>query len=273
MKLTQHTKLTILIGSFALLFSSVMNSQVGINTITPAPGAILDINGASTKGFLMTKVTLTGTDDITTITPSATVGLLVYNTATAGAPAVRVNAGFYYWNGSSWRRFFNQGYTLSYGQTAQVTASTTNTTYVTLPGLDTGNITVPFSGTYQIRVEGYYSAGNLILTSGDGATQGSISLAMSTGGGSLGMIKETYITTSSKRMGSTTVNNLAQSASIVWNIDLTAGVTYRFAVRGREWLANNVGTGSFGKDTSGYTGNSVNTAQRGTMSITLIQQQ
>ncbi len=360
--------------------------------------------------------------------------------------------GFYYFNGTKWRRFYTQGYTLSYDQTAEVTASTTNTEYVVLPGLDTGNITVPFSGTYQIRVEGYYAAGNLISTAGDGAAQGSISLAMSTttagggggGGGCTGgissfpytesfesgvgawtqsiaddidwtrdaggtpsggtgpssgsngafymyveasgeftggypnkrailnspcfdlsasptatfsfdyhmfgatdmgsialevsddngaswttlwnetgnkgdvwlsqsvdlsayiggsvqlrfnrvtgstwqadiavdnirlsdsptltTVKETYLTTSSKRIGGTTVNNLAQSASILVNLELNAGVTYRFAVRGREWLANNVSTGSFGKNTSGYSGNSVNDAQRGTMTISLIKQ-
>jgi hypothetical protein len=89
---------------------------------------------------------------------------------------------------------------------------------------------------------------------------------------SLSMVKETYITTSSKRLGSTTVNNLAQSASIIYNVDLDAGTTYRFAVRGREWLPNNVTTGTFGKDTSGYSGNTVNDAQRGTMTISLIKQ-
>ena len=89
---------------------------------------------------------------------------------------------------------------------------------------------------------------------------------------SFSTVKETYITTSSKQLGATTVNNLAQSASILVNMELNAGVTYRFAVRGREWLTNNVATGSFGKNTSGYSGNTVNTAQRGTMTITLIKQ-
>ncbi|GHC65715.1 hypothetical protein GCM10008083_33600 [Ulvibacter litoralis] len=220
----------------------------------------------------MTKVALTGTNDSTTITPSATTGLMVYNTATAGAAGFEVIPGFYYWNGTKWRSFYNQGYTLNYTQTAQATASSNNRTYVTLPGLDTGSITVPFTGTYQIRVEAFYSAGNLISTAGDGAAQGSISLAQATGGGPLNMIKETYLTTSSKRLGSTTVNNLAQSATILWNLKLTAGVTYQFAVRGREWLANNVGTGTFGKNTSGYSGSGINDAQRGTMTITLIKQ-
>lgn len=275
MKHFKHSRLTILIGSFALVFSCLVSAQVGINTKTPTVGTALDVVSTD-KGFIMTKVALTGTNDTTTITPSAVTGLMVYNTANGGAAGFEVIPGFYYWNGSSWRRFYNQGYTLSYTQSAEVTASTSNTTYVILPGLDTGNITVPFTGTYQIRVEGYYSAGNLSGTAGDGASQGSISLAMATGAGSLNMIKETYLTTASKRLNlsptAVTVNNLAQSATIVWNIYLTAGVSYRFAVRGREWLANYVGTGIFGKNTSGYSGAGINNAQRGTMAITLIKQ-
>lgn len=268
----KSTRLTLLLASIALLFSCFVSAQVGINTTSPIPGTILDIS-SSDKGFMMTKVALTGNKDVTTIQPSATTGLMVYNVATAGAAGFEVTPGFYYWDGGTWLRFYNQGYSLNYTQTAEVLASTSNTTYVILPGLDTGNITVPFSGTYQFRIEAYYSAGNLISTTGDGAAQGSISLAMSTSGGPLGMIKETYLTTASKRLGGTTVNNLAQSATIIWNQDLTAGVTYRFAVRGREWLANNVGTGTFGKNTSGYSGAGINNAQRGTMTITLIKQQ
>lgn len=439
-------------GTFALLCTFTMGAQVGINTTSPSSASALEIRSTD-KGFLMTKVALTGTDDLTTITPSVTTGLLVYNTATAGSAGNEVAPGFYYFDGTSWQRFFTQGYTLSYKQSAAVTASTSNTTYVTLPGLDTGDITVPFSGTYQIRVEGFYSAGDLINASGDGAAQGSISLALASapagGGGSGGCsggisafpynesfeaslggwtqdtgddinwlrdsggtpssgtgpstgsngswymyieasggnnpgrrailnspcfdfsgetaasvnfdyhmngtnmgtldleisddngaswstlwsqsgsqgnswnsvsldlsafagggiqlrfngvtgngwssdiavdnvsvtntagppptpsfstLKETYITTSSKRIGGTMVNNLAQSATIIYNINLVAGTTYRFAVRGREWLANGVDTGSFGRDTSGYIGSGINDAQRGTMTISLIKQ-
>ncbi|MDC7995896.1 choice-of-anchor J domain-containing protein [Altibacter sp. HG106] len=436
-----------------LLCATVATAQVGVNTTTPNASAALDIRSTN-KGFLMTKVALTGTNDNTTISGSPTTGLLVYNTATAGSVGNEVTPGFYYFDGSIWKRFYTQGYNLTYEQSAEVLASTTSTEYVILPGLDTGEFTVPFSGTYQIRVEAFYSAGNLISTTGDGATQGSISLAMadiSTGGGGggsgddctggvttypynesfesgLGLwtqsaadffdwtrdaggtpsgntgpaaasngswyiyteastpnypdrqtiltspcfnltslpaatftfdyhmygaadmgtfllevsdddggtwtpiwsqtgnqgnvwntqsvdlsayiggsiqlrfnrttgstwqadiaidnisltntavtsfttLKETYLTSSSKRLGSTTVNNLAQSASIIYNINLAAGTTYRFAVRGREWLPNNVGTATFGKNTSGYSGSSsVNDAQRGTMTISLIRQ-
>ena len=267
-----------LIEALALMSSCLLNAQqVGINTTSPADGTVLDVH-SSDKGFLMPRVSLSGTDDTSTISitgTTPTTGLMVYNTNTGGGAGVAVIPGFYYWNGSSWRRFFNQGYELEYTQSAAVTASTTSTTYTILPGLDTGNITVPFTGTYQIKVEGWYSAGDLISTTSDGASQGSISLALSTSGGSFVTVKETYVTSSSKRLSAiaSTINNLAENATIVWNIQLTAGVTYRFAVRGREWLANNCNTGSFGRDTSGYPGSGgVNTAQRGTMSIRLIKQ-
>lgn len=275
---TRSSRIPKLIGALALMSSCLLHAQqVGINTTTPADGTVVDVH-SSDKGFLMPRVSLSGTDDVSTISITGTVpttGLMVYNTNTGGGAGVAVIPGFYYWNGTEWRRFFNQGYELEYTQSAAVTASTTSTTYTILPGLDTGNITVPFTGTYQIRIEAFYAAGDLISTAQDGAAQGSISLALSTSGGAFTTVKETYVTTSSKRLSAiaSTINNLAESATIVWNIELTAGVTYRFAVRGREWLANNVGTGSFGRDTSGYTGSGgVSTAQRGTMSIRLIAQ-
>lgn len=452
MKFLTISKQLFLFSSCALFWSLLANAQVGVNTTTPAASSVLDIT-SSDKGFLMTKVALTGTDDITTITPAPSTGLLVFNTATNGSPGTEVVQGFYYFNGTSWRRFYNQGFTLSYEQADEVLASTSNTTFRILPGLDTGEITVPFSGTYQIRVEAYYAAGNLVNAGSDGAAQGAISLAMFSsgvsGGGSscsggitnfpynesfesglgawtqstadninwtrrsgstpsggtgptsandgsfymyteatnnfnrqailnspcfnlttspaasinfdyhmrgsntgtinlevsdddgvswtsiwnengdqgtnwlsesvdlsdyiggsvqlrfnattgpgfrsdiaidnievnetagtfmgggnvdLTTIKETYLTTSSKRLGNTSVNNLAQSGSILVNIDLNAGTTYRFAVRGREWLTNNASSSTFGKNTSGYAGNSINDAQRGTMTISLIKQ-
>ncbi|OAB79684.1 hypothetical protein [Cochleicola gelatinilyticus] len=248
------------------------HAQVGINTTTPADGALLDVS-SSNKGFLMPRVELTGTNDVTTITPSATTGLLVYNTVTAGPLATQVTPGFYYWSGVQWRRLYNQGYTLKYDQTSEARASALSTVYTNLPGLNTGTITVPFSGTYQIIIHGFYAAGNLISNSYDGAAQGSISLAVSENGGALSTLKEAYVTTTSKSVNGTVVNNLAQSVTILVNIDLDVTKTYRFQVRGREWKTNNVSRGYYGKNTSSYSGaSSVNDAQRGTMSISLIKQ-
>jgi len=265
----------------AITYHGNLVAQVGINTTSPTDGALLDIS-SSDKGFLLPRVSLTGTDDVTTITPSATTGVLVYNTVTAGALPVQVTPGFYYWTGSKWGRLYNLGYTIEYEQSAEVQASASNTTYVLLPGLDTGSISLPFSGTYQLRVNASYAAGlnqsdpfPYTTCSNEAATQGSLSLWIETNGvPAVTPTKANYVTSSSKCIDSLSFHSLAQNTTIIWNADLDASDTHRFYVQGREWLPNDTGRGWFGKDTSGYTGaNSVDTAQRGYMTITLIKQQ
>ncbi len=273
------TQFTLKAGSIFILFFLInfitIHAQMGINTSTPSNGALLDIT-SSDKGFLMPRIALTGTDDVTTITPSATTGVMLYNTVTAGALPVQVTPGFYYWSGVQWRRLYNQGYTLVYDQTAEVVADSDPTIYVDLTGLDTGVINIPFSGTYQIVVTGYLAAGDVDGISGDGATQGSISLLMDTNAsGSFTRVKETYITSSSKDIaGGTDFYNLGQAATIIYSVVLDVVNTYQFKVQGREWHPEGVLTGTFGKDTSSYVGaGSVNDAQRGRMTISLVRQQ
>lgn len=67
-------------------------AQIGIGTKTPDESSALDVK-LPNKGVLLSRVSLTGTTDITTI-PSAANSLTVYNTATAGD----VVPGYYYWN-------------------------------------------------------------------------------------------------------------------------------------------------------------------------------
>ena len=89
----------------SLLFVFVNNifaQNVGIGTITPDAGALLDIT-ATNKGILIPRVTLTGINDISTI-PGVTRSLLVYNTATAGSGNLAVQPGYYYWSGTFWVR-------------------------------------------------------------------------------------------------------------------------------------------------------------------------
>ena len=261
---------------FCILFVGSLHiiAQAGINTSSPANGALLDISSTN-KGFLIPRVTLTGTNDVTTITPSATTGLLVYNTVTAGALPVQVTPGFYYWNGSQWLRFYNRGYGIKFDQGAQTTASTLSSVYTQISGLDTGFINVPYSGTYQIKVETAYACGNLSATTSEGVGQASISLNMTTSlVGVPVRVKEKYVTSTSKRINTVTMNSLPQNTTIIYTVDLDVLETYRFNVTGREWSRNNVGLGTFGKDTSGYPGaSSVNNAQRGSISITLLKQQ
>tara|TARA_R100000935_G_scaffold38680_1_gene60021 strand:- start:135232 stop:136056 length:825 start_codon:yes stop_codon:yes gene_type:complete len=260
--------------ALCILFCGNIVAQVGINTTNPANGALLDVFSAN-KGLLTPRVELTGTDDTTTITPSATVGLLVYNTVIAGALPIQVTPGFYYWNGSQWQRFYNRGYGTKFDQGAQTTASSLSSVYTQISGLDTGFISVPYSGTYQVKVETAYACGNLSSTTSEGVGQASVSLNMTTGLVGLPVrVKEKYVTSTSKRVGSVTINNLPQNTTIIYTVDLDLRETYRFNATGREWSRNNVGVGTFGKNTSGYSGASgVNNAQRGSISVTLLKQQ
>lgn len=90
-----------------LLIASIADAQTGIGTSTPNASAKLDVS-STTQGFLPPRVTLTGTNDNTTIKNSAgtsitpATGLLVYNTATTTTDPFRVIPGYYYYNGTTW---------------------------------------------------------------------------------------------------------------------------------------------------------------------------
>ncbi len=83
-----------------LLFHALTSAQVGIGTTSPDDGAILDISSTD-KGLLIPRITLTGLNDNTTITPITT-GLLIFNSTAAGSGANAIDQGFHYWNGSVW---------------------------------------------------------------------------------------------------------------------------------------------------------------------------
>ncbi len=86
-----------------VVFTTTTFAQVGIGTTNPHPSAILELN-ASDKALLLTRVALTGTDDVTTI-PTPTAGMIVFNTVdTVGANAVKAN-NLYRFNGTSWDFF------------------------------------------------------------------------------------------------------------------------------------------------------------------------
>lgn len=98
---------------FAILFINLCYSQnVGINTATPDPSAILEVSAdappgstvITKKGVLPPRVSLIGISDITTI-PNPTNGLLIFNTSNAGTyPNDVIANNFYYWNGTHWER-------------------------------------------------------------------------------------------------------------------------------------------------------------------------
>lgn len=83
-----------------------MSAQTGIGTATPNASAKLEV-AATNKGFLPPRVTLSGTNDISTISSPAT-GLVVFNTATAGTTPNNVLPGYYYYDGTKWNQLVDQ---------------------------------------------------------------------------------------------------------------------------------------------------------------------
>ena len=83
-----------------------LNAQTGIGTTSPHVSAKLEV-AATNKGFLPPRVTLTGTNDQSTIANPAT-GLVIYNTATSGTTPNNVIPGYYYYDGTKWNQLVDQ---------------------------------------------------------------------------------------------------------------------------------------------------------------------
>lgn len=99
------------IASVVLLSTTSLNAQnVGINTSGAAPNASagLDIDFTN-RGLLIPRVALTARNNNAPIGATVTTGLMVYNTATAGAAPNNVVPGFYFWNGTAWIAFGGTG--------------------------------------------------------------------------------------------------------------------------------------------------------------------
>ena len=86
---------------FIGLFSLTIQAQVGINTTSPADGAMLDVT-ATDKGILIPRVALTSRAVSAPVTPEPVTGVLVFNTNTAGTDPNDVEPGFYWWDGVQW---------------------------------------------------------------------------------------------------------------------------------------------------------------------------
>jgi len=100
LNLTISKQIILVIGLF---FTITCNSQSGIGTTTPNASAKLEV-AATDKGFLPPRVALTASNAFSPIVGTAAnaTGLLVYNTASAGAAPNNVVPGYYYWNGTAW---------------------------------------------------------------------------------------------------------------------------------------------------------------------------
>lgn len=92
---------------FTLFLSFTTIAQVGIGNTSPNANSLLEIgNGTDTKGVLLPRVSLTGTNNPSPLSVDVE-GMIVYNTNTNGTGATAVSSGFYFNNGSDWVRLAN----------------------------------------------------------------------------------------------------------------------------------------------------------------------
>jgi len=83
------------------LHITAQNVAINNDGSVPANGALLDAKSLN-KGILIPRISLTGTNDITTV-PDRPESLLIYNiSSVTGSNAV--SPGYYYWNGAAWVR-------------------------------------------------------------------------------------------------------------------------------------------------------------------------
>ncbi|GAA5094926.1 hypothetical protein GCM10023210_27060 [Chryseobacterium ginsengisoli] len=154
---------------FSLLLTAfgLANGQVGINTATPDPSAILDLSQSSKAGGLkFPTVALQSTTDIITI-PNPASGLMIFNTATAGTGLGAVTAGsIYKFNGTIWKKLSTKDETLNGNVPKVVAFGKKVSTTTTCNGINEGffaleQISNPAilssSGAFTAPQSGYYS--------------------------------------------------------------------------------------------------------------------
>ena len=100
-------KNSIIAAAFVFGAVGISNAQVkvGDNPATINPSAALEIESTN-KGFLPSRVALTGLTDVATI-PSPADGLVVYNTATAGTGDQAIVPGLHIFENGAWKKIIN----------------------------------------------------------------------------------------------------------------------------------------------------------------------
>lgn len=245
-------------------------------------GAIFQLK-SDDKGLMIPNVPLTSRNDVTTISSPLVEGLWVYNTATSGSGLDSVSPGFYFWNGTTWEKIFNEGFTVQYEQTETLRAANTSTTY-TIPGLDQ-TFVAPYTGVYEIHVTGYIAAANHVNTAQESTVHGSYMLEVD---GT--KVAENTISSNTKRTPTNAFQALGRQTTLVYLATLYEGTSYNIRVRARLWDHENVDPNSlnvsgicggaatgyafFGICSGPYNGNDglTDNAQDAYLTITLLQQ-
>ena len=131
----------------------------------PHASAVLELK-TNDKGFLGPRIALTSPTDQTTILSPA-IGLLVYNTGTAGLSY----AGYVFWNGSEWRSLHNSS--ISNGIVGTITCNgitMTPSTYTNGTPY-TGTMMVPYTGgnggLYEAQTIGPINGLTAVIASGN----------------------------------------------------------------------------------------------------------
>lgn len=154
----------------------IINNQgnVGIASSSPNLDAALEL-GATNKGFLPNRVALTSTNSASPLTAHV-LGMLVYNTATAGVTPNNVEPGYYYNNGSKWIKFSTGGTGTSgsspwFGSDDNMSA-TSNTEDIYIMGnvgIGTNNpgFDLDVNGSMRLRNSGYIQWGGVCPNPGE----------------------------------------------------------------------------------------------------------
>ncbi|KXH79060.1 hypothetical protein [Chryseobacterium kwangjuense] len=153
---------------FSLLITTfgLVSGQIGINTATPDPSAILDLSQSYKPGGLkLPAVALQSAIDTTTI-PNPATGLMVFTTANAGTGINAVTAGsIYKFNGTIWKKLSTKDETLT-GNVPKVVAFGKKTTVTGCNGVNTANFALDqisnaalltSAGAFTAPQTGYYS--------------------------------------------------------------------------------------------------------------------
>jgi len=193
----------------ALAFPVLTIAQVGIGTSSPDASAQLEIQSNS-KGFLMSRVALTGKNDAATIATPAN-GLLVFNTATNGTSPNNVTPGFYYNAGTpqspNWVRLI---------------VPTDNAANVT------GTVAIENGGTGAISAAGAISNLGVIASTEKGANNGVATL------GSDGKIPSAQIPAVSFQSANVVASEaamLALSSAVAGSIAIRTDLSKNFVLR------------------------------------------
>jgi hypothetical protein len=130
-----------------LLFSGIVNAQIGIGTITPDASALLDLNSTS-KGLLLPR--MTANQQTAIVNPG--IGLIVYNLTTSQLET-NIGDGF---GGALWITGTSSGSGTGSAYT-NVTGAVSVNTNINSSTVVSGMTSSPPAGTYFVNFNGQYN--------------------------------------------------------------------------------------------------------------------